>query len=119
MAAPNIVNVSTITGKTAVANVSTDATAIVENGSSSGKVIKINTLIISNIDGTSAADITVDLYRSSIATHIAKTISVDADTAFTPLDKSSVIYLEEGDALRVTASANGDLQAVCSYEEIS
>jgi hypothetical protein len=28
------------------------------------------------------------------------------------------IYLEEGDAIRCTASAAGDLQALCSYEII-
>jgi hypothetical protein len=32
---------------------------------------------------------------------------------------SKSIYLEEGDDLRLTASANSDLEAVCSYEEIS
>jgi len=27
--------------------------------------------------------------------------------------------LEEGDTLRLTANANSDIEAVCSYEEIS
>lgn len=119
MANPNIVNVSTINGKTAVQSVGLSATAIVENAVASGKIYKINCLIISNVDGTSAADITVDLYRSSTAYHVVKTVSVAADTSFTAIDKSLVLYLEEGDALRLTASATGDLQAVCSYEEIS
>ena len=64
MAAPNIVNVATITGKTAVQAVGTSATAIVTNSGSSGKVFKVNALYIANVDGTAAADITVDLYRS-------------------------------------------------------
>lgn len=119
MAAPNIVNVTSIYGKTAVQNISTTATTVVENTSGSGKVVKINTLIIANIDGASASDITVDLYRSSTAYKLASTISVPADTSLTPLDKSTSIYLEEGDALRLTAGANSMLQAVCSYEEIS
>ena len=43
MAAPNIVNVATITGKSAVVNLtSTAATAVVSNAASSGKVFKIN-----------------------------------------------------------------------------
>lgn len=119
MAAPNIVGVTSIYGKTAVQAVSTTATSIVENASSSGKVIKINTLIIANIDGSSASDITVDLYRSSTAYKLASTISVPADTSLTPLDKSTSIYLEEGDSLRLTAGANSVLSAICSYEEIS
>jgi hypothetical protein len=117
MAAPNIVNVATITGKTAVQAVGTSATAIVTNSGSSGKVYKINALYISNVDGTNAADITVDLYRSSTAYRLGSTISIPADDSMDVITKA--IYLEEGDSLRLTASASGDLEAICSYEEIS
>lgn len=117
MAAPNIVNVATITGKTAVQAVGTSAAAIVTNSASSNKVFKVNALYVSNIDGANNADITVDLYRSSTAYHIAKTVSVPADSTLDILSKA--IYLEEGDALRLTANAASDLEAVCSYEEIS
>lgn len=119
MAAPNIVNVSTIIGKTAVQSVTTTATAIVENTAASNKVLKINNIIISNVDGTNAADITVDVFRSSTAYHLAKTITVPADSTLVVLSKESAIYLEEGDSIRCTASADGDLEAFCSYEEIS
>ena len=117
MAAPNIVIVSTITGKTAVQAIGISATAIVSNSSASGKVLKVNALYVSNVDGTAAADLTVDLYRSSTAYRIASTISVPADATLDVLSKA--IYLEEGDDLRLTASAASDLEAVCSYEEIS
>ena len=117
MAAPNIVNVTTITGKTAVQQVTTSATAIVTNSAASGKVFKVNALYVSNVDGTNNADINVDIFRSSTAYHIAKTVSVPADSTLDVISKS--IYLEEGDTLRLTASANSDLEAVCSYEEIS
>jgi hypothetical protein len=117
MAAPNIVNVATITGKTAVQAVGTSATAIVSNAGGSGKVFKVNALYVSNVDGSAAADITVDLFRSSTAYAIASTISVPADSTLDLMSKA--IYLEEGDSLRCTASASGDLVAVCSYEEIS
>jgi hypothetical protein len=117
MTAPNIVNVTTIIGKTAVQAVGTSATAIVTNSASSGKVLKVNALYVSNIDGTNNADITVDLYRSSTAYHVAKTVVVPADATLDVLAKA--IYLEEGDALRLTANAASDLEAVCSYEEIS
>jgi hypothetical protein len=117
MAAPNIVNVATITGKTAVQAVGTSATAIVTNSSGSNKVLKINALYISNVDGTNNAEITVDLFRSSVAYRIAFTVIVPADAVLDVLSKA--IYLEEGDSLRLTASAVSDLEAVCSYEEIS
>lgn len=117
MTAPNIVNVATITGKTAVQAVGTSATAIVTNSASSGKVLKVNALYVSNVDGTNNAEITVDLYRSSTAYHVAKTVIVPADATLDIISKA--IYLEEGDALRLTANAASDLEAVCSYEEIS
>jgi hypothetical protein len=117
MAAPNIVNVSTITGKTAVQAVGTSATAIVTNSASSGKVFKVNALYVSNVDGTNNAEINVDLFRSSTAYHIGKTIVVPDDATLDVISKA--IYLEEGDTLRLTANAASDLEAVCSYEEIS
>jgi hypothetical protein len=117
MAAPNVVNVATITGKTAVQAVGTSATAIVSNSAASGKVFKVNALYVSNVDGTNSADITVDLFRSSTAYRIALTVVVPADASLDVLSKP--IYLEEGDSLRLTANASGDLEAVCSYEEIS
>jgi hypothetical protein len=117
MANPNIVAVTTINGKTAVANVTTTAAAIVTNSAASDKVFKVNALIVSNIDGTNNADVSVDLYRSNYPYYIVRTVTVPADASVDVLAKS--IYLQEGDSLRVVASANDDLQAVCSYEEIS
>ena len=119
MAAPNMVNVTTITGKTAAANVTTSASNLVSNTASSGKVFKVNSLIISNVDGTNSADISASFYRSSVEYFIAKTIPVPADSTLVAISKENPLYLEEGDSIRVTASANSDLQAVCSYEEIS
>ena len=117
MAAPNIVNVATITGKTAVQAIGTSATAIVTNSASSNKVFKVNALLISNVDTSNDATVNVDLYRSSTAYHITKAVNVPAGTTLDVMNKP--IYLEEGDALRLTASAASDLQGVCSYEEIS
>lgn len=117
MAAPNIVSVATITGKTAVQAVGTSASAIVTNSSGSNKVFKVNALYIANVDGANAADVTVDFFRSSTAYPIASTIQVPPDSTLDLMSKA--IYLEEGDSLRCTASAASDLVAVCSYEEIS
>lgn len=119
MSQPNIVGVTTIYGNTTVQSVTTSATAIVSNASDSGKVYKINCLIVSNIDGTNASDITVDLYRNTTAYKIVNTVSVAADTSFTAIDKTLALYLLEGDSLRLTAGNNSRLQAVCSFEEIS
>lgn len=117
MAAPNIVNVTAIYGKTAVQAIGTSATAIVTNSAASGKVLKVNALYVSNVDGTNNASVNVDIFRSSTPYHIAKTVTVPADASLDVLTNS--IYLEEGDSLRLTANATSDLEAVCSYEEIS
>jgi uncharacterized protein YajQ (UPF0234 family) len=119
MAAPNIVNVTAIYGKTSVSNVTTTPSDIVTNSAASGKVFKINSLVVANIDGTTSADITASVYRSNVEYKLANTISVPADAALVVVSKDTSVYLEEGDSIRLTASANGDLQAVCSYEEIN
>ena len=119
MANPNIVNVADIRGKTAVQSVGTSATAIVSNTSASGKVFKVNSLIVSNIDGTNAADITATVVRSSTSYALASTITIPADATLVVISKDNAIYLEEADSIELLASAAGDLQAICSYEEIS
>lgn len=118
MAAPNIVSVTSIYGKTAVQAVGTSATAILTNSASSGRVYKVNSLIISNVDGALNTDITADLFRGSTPYRIAFTVTVPADSSIVLISKDSAIYLEEGDSIRLTASAAGDLEALCSYEDI-
>lgn len=118
MAAPNIANLTSITGKTDVQSVTTTTTALTTNSASSNKVYKINSVIVSNVDGTNDADITVDLFRSSTAYYLARTITVPADATLVVVSKDMGIYLEEGDSIRCLGSANSDLQAICSYEII-
>lgn len=119
MAAPNIVNVTTIVGKTNVQAVTTTPTDILVNAGSSGTVVKINSLMVANVNGTNAGTISASVYRSATEFKLAHVISVPAAAALVLLDKTTQIYLEEGDSLRLTASANSYLQAVCSYEVIS
>jgi len=117
MAAPNIVNVATINGKTAVQLVGTSATAIVSNAANSNKVLKINSLYAGNIDSTANFDLTVDIFRASTAYRFAPTITIPSKAALDVISKP--IYLEEGDSLRLTASSANKIEAICSYEEIS
>lgn len=118
MSNPNIVNVSNIYGNTAVQAVTTSATAIVSNTAGSGKIYKVNMLMITNVSANSA-NITVDLYRSSTATVMTNSLTISPNAAFTPIDKTLSLYLLEGDALRCTANTNSALSAVCSWEEIN
>lgn len=120
MANPNIVNVSSIFGKVVGQAIGTTPNAIVTNNNASGKIFKINSLIVSNVDGSNAADITAEVFKNQTTSYyLAFTISVPADATLVVISKDTSIYLEENDSIRLTASATGDLHAVCSYEEIS
>lgn len=123
MAAPNLISPTAIYGKTATVNLTTtSATSIVSNSASSNKVLKINSLYVSNVDGSAAADITISLYSAAslggTATEICSTVSVPADATLNVITKEAYIYIEEDRSLGAIASAANDLKIVCSYEEI-
>ena len=124
MANPNIVNVTSILGDNSSTSLtSTSATSIVSNAASSGKVLKINTLIVSNVDGTNACDITINKYSAAAlggtAFAIASTVSVPADASLIVIDKTTAIYLKENESIGATAGTANDLIVTCSWEEIS
>lgn len=119
MANPNIVNVTSIYGKTVSTSLTTTPSLILTNSGGSNSVFKINTIIVSNVDGASAADVTITHEQGETTTKIVNTISVPADSALTVVDKSISFYLEEGKSIGGLASANGDLDILISYEVIS
>jgi hypothetical protein len=124
MAAPNIVNVSTITGKSFYLALSTtSATQLVSNAASSGKVFKINMIQVANVDGTVACDVTVDYHTEDdiggTAYSLVSTVSVPADASLVVIDKNTALYLEEDRSISVTAGTANDLEVIVSYEEIS
>jgi hypothetical protein len=119
MAAPNLKNPTTITGKTARYAVTTTLAAALSNAAASGKVLKINSIFCANVDGTNAADISVSIYDGTTDRYLAKTITVPADATQVISTKDTYFYLEEGDSIRALASAASDLELVIGYEEIS
>ena len=130
MANPNIVNVTTITGKIFYdALADTNLTSLVLNPASSGKIFKINMLSAANVDGTNAATVDVSYHPStttavgstvsSTGYHLVKTLSVPADATLVVISKDTSIYMEESSVLAVKASAANDIDFVVSYEEIS
>ena len=131
MAAPNIVNVATITGITsAISGIVTvgtgdGITTVVANAASSGKVLKINTLVATAIGSTTGVDVniynTAGRHNTAISTvSIATTMTVPILSSLAVIDKTNSIYLEEGKQIGVIAQSNaGSLDIVCSYEDIS
>jgi len=116
MTVVNLINVATITPVMAAGAVTTSRAAIVDVAAD--KVAKINSLIIANIDGANAADITVEVSIDDGSSYvaIAKTISVPADATLVVVGKDNGFYLDETDLLAVTASAASDLTYLVSYE---
>ena len=116
MAQPNIVNVATIKAKNAAAAITTSRAAAIDVADD--KVAKVNTILVCNIDGSNAADVTIEVSidNGSNFVAIASTISVPADATLSFLENP--IYLDETDLLYFTASANSDLTYFVSYEEL-
>ena len=131
MANPNIVNVTTIYGKTTYLTPSgTSAVVLLPNAASSGKVLKINQIVAANVNGSSAVDTTVSLYTNGAVAQgsapsggtaypIVSTVSVPADASLIVADKTTAIYLEEGTSITVTSGTASGITYSISYEEIS
>jgi len=124
MANPNIVAVTAIYGNSSQVSLSTtSATSLVSNAASSGKVFKINSIVVANVDGTSTADITINIYSQAAlggtAYPIASTISVPADATLIVTDKTTSFYLLENQSIGATAGTANDLVVTTSWEEIN
>jgi len=131
MAAPNILGLTTATGKTTYLTPSgTTAVVLLTNAASSNKVLKVNSLVVSNVDGTNAVDCTISIYTNGAVAQgsapsggtaypIVSTVSVPADASLIVIDKTTQIYLEENVCISVTSGTASKLTYSVSYEELS
>ena len=127
MANPNIVSVSSIKGESLGYNLTSTTTTTLLTVSAD-KILKVNRITAANVDGSSAADLSISIVKANFTPDgvanfdasgtffLAKTISVPADATLVVLD--TPIYLMEGDVLKGGASAASDLDLVISYESI-
>ena len=115
MANPNIVNVTSIYGKTLGVSLGTTLTTTLLTCASE-KLYKINSIIVSNIDGNVTADATIYFYDGSSDWPLAKAVAVPTKTTLVVLGKDAPIYLEESDQIRGGANAANDLDVIISYE---
>ena len=127
MAAPNIVNVASIVPHTVTVTPADTSRNALVTAPSTGAAHKINSIIVSNIDGTSSYDATVELRLADGTTYraIASTVAVPADASLVVVDKSTALYLldtsvtGEASTIYVTSSTASKLTFSCSYETIS
>jgi hypothetical protein len=128
MAAPNIASLTTITGKTTYFTPSgTTAVVLLPNAAASNNVLKINQIVVANVDGTNAVDATVSIYTNGAVAQgsapsggtafpIASTVSVPADASLIVVDKTTGLYLEEGVSITITSGTASKLTFSVSYE---
>ena len=129
MANPNIVNVATINGGNAAWALTNTLTTTLLTVSAD-VIVKINSLIVTNIHGTNAATVSLEINgigagatgvtlaaNLTSQVRIASTMNVPADDSLVLIDKP--IYLMELDVLRGGASASSVLELFASYEVIN
>ena len=131
MAAPNIASLTTITGKTTYLTPGgTTALVLLPNAASSNNVLKINQIVVANVDGTNAVNATVSIYTNGAVAQggapsggtaypIASTISVPANASLIVADKTTGIYLEEGVSISITSGTASKLTFSVSYETMT
>ena len=124
MAAPNIVNITSMTGKTDTTSLTTTSpTNILNNAASSNNVLRVTMIRAVNVDGSNAADITVSLYSEGSlggeATELIQAKEVAINNNLDVITKDTPLYLEEDTSLGATASAANDIKMIVTYEEIS
>lgn len=127
MANPNIVAVTTIFANNSSYLISSDAdpfaTALVNNPASSGKIFKVNAMIVSNVDIANSNLVTVKLFDQDdlggTGTQIVSSVSIPANSALVVIEKNTSIYLKEDQSIGITAGASNTLVATTSWEEIN
>ena len=124
MANPNIVNVTSILGKTTyLTPANTSSNVLLANAASSGTVLKINQIVAANVDGSTAVNCTVAINTAAAGSGtsypIVSTVSIPADATLIVTDKTTAIYLEENKSIVVTSGTANDIAFTISYEIIS
>lgn len=124
MANPNLAAATNVYAANAqVSLTATTATQLVSNAASSGKVYLIDSIVVSNVDGTNACDITVTRFSSATNTGTAfplcSTVAVPADASLIVVGSENKINLLEDESIYVTASVANDLVVDANWKELS
>ena len=119
MAAPNLVNPSSIIGKTAHVVAPSGSIGNVLSNSVANHVFKINSIFCANIVDTGAVDISIAIYDGVNTRYLAKTITVPIDATQIISTKDTYFYLEEGHIIRALAGAADSIDIIIGYEDIT
>ena len=123
MAAPNIVNVSSIVaGYAALAPSNTAANVLLLNAAGSDAVVKVNSLVITNVtDAVAATTVSLNTSASGLGTsyRLAYNIYVPANASLQLVDKGNFLYLTEDKSIVVTSGTSDALEYIAVFETIS
>jgi len=116
MAAPNLIQVTSVYGRSTSVSIGTAVTTIVSNPTSSNKSYKINSLYIANIDNSDEVRVSVDFFRFGTSIRLVDRMLIAPGDTLVGMSRDTSIYLEEGDSLRAYADTNDKTHIVLSYE---
>jgi len=123
MAAPNIVNVSSIiAGYAAQAPANTAANVLISNAAGSNSVIKVNSLVVTNVTDTICPTIvSLNTAASGLGTsyRIAYNIYIPANASLQLVDKGNFLYLTEDKSILITSQIANALEYIAVFETIS
>ena len=127
--AVNLINVSGIEGKTGTQLLKTSTAAISGLGvadSATTTIIKLHTLVATNIDGSNDVDVSVKLTAwnsgsagGTLKGWLAYTITVPSDSTLVLVSRDTAIYIPHDTKIEALASAASDCQLTYSYDEIT
>lgn len=119
MANPNLANVSTGYGAMAFQNVTTVFANILVNSSTSNTILKVNSLLLNNIDaGSNIGNVTLTVSNAGVTYNLLTNVSVPVQSSMVAITKDSTIYVLEGQYVQIKASSNNVVHAVASFDTI-
>jgi hypothetical protein len=131
MTTPNMLTVTTTYGKTAyITPPSNTSVVLLANAVNSNTLVKVNSILVANADGSNAINASVSIYSNGavgqgstpsggIAYPIISTVSVPANASLIAVDRTASIYLEENNSIVVTSGAANKLTFIVGYEVLS
>ena len=131
MTTVNIAAATSIIGTTTYLTPSaTTAVVLLPNSATSAAVYKINQIVAANVNGSAAVNTTVSIYSNGAVAQgsapsggtaypIASVVSVPSNASLIVADKTTAIYLMEGQSITVTSGTASGITYSISYEIIS
>jgi len=131
MANPNILGATYAYGTTTYLTPSgTTAVVLLANPASSNEVLKINSIVAANVNGSASVATTVSVYTNGAVAQgsapsggtaypLVSAVQVPANASLIVVDKTTQLYLQEGTSIVVTSGTASGISYIISYEDMS